>query len=95
MSGDARRVAFLTKGQYVTPGGPTVFNVDDVILVDREAGTVEEASVGPGGEAQGGSFGPRLSRTGRFLVFETTARNLVDLGNAPLVHQVFVRDLGP
>jgi Tol biopolymer transport system component len=95
MSGDGRYVAFATRGRYVATGGITVLNIDDVYLVDRQAGTVTEAAVGPAGEAQGATFAPRLSRTGRFLVFETTASNLVDLGGQTFVQHVYLRDLAP
>lgn len=77
MSGDGRFVAFQTIGQYVVPDGPTVLNVPEVHLVDRTLHTVAEASVGPGGEAFGGSFAPVLSADGRTLVFQSFASNLL------------------
>ncbi len=94
MSGDGRFITFLSIGSYTFPGGGTVGNINDLFLVDREAATVVEAGVGPSGEALGGCFSPRLSRTGSFLYFDTAASNLVDLGGQTFVNHGYLRALG-
>lgn len=77
LSADGRFLALAAPGSYQVPGGPTIVGVTDILLADLVAGTVVEASVGPAGEALGGSGGPCLSRDGRALAFVTSARNLV------------------
>ena len=50
----------------------------DVFVRDRQTGTTERVSLGPGGvQGDGSSFDPALSADGRFVAFSSNASNLV------------------
>ena len=56
-------------------------------------GTMERVSVGPGGvQANAGSLHPAINASGRFVVFESFARNLVP-GATNGTYDVLVRDV--
>src|SRR5690606_21221970 len=58
-----------------------------------EAGTIKRVSVSSGGtEADGSSFRPALSGDGRYVVFESTARNLVSPRTADQITHIYLRD---
>jgi Tol biopolymer transport system component len=66
--------------------------VVDVFLTDRQAGSTQRVSVGPGGlQANGSSFGSAISNDGGHVGFESNATNLV-AGDTNGVMDVFVRD---
>lgn len=77
MSSDGRFVAFQTQGQFVVPDGPTVGNIAEIHLRDRNDNTIAEASIGISGEAFGAARAPCLSADGRALLFQSVATNLV------------------
>lgn len=79
ISGDGRWVTFR--------------NFADVWLVDRQDGTKKIVSGSATVKAMGYAYQSRLSRTGQFLVFETDATNLADLGGQSFVSHVYLRDL--
>jgi Tol biopolymer transport system component len=79
LSGDGRVVAFKQFG--------------NLWLLDRQAGTLVNECGAPGVQPNAGCDQPRISRTGRFLVFESYASNLVDLGGQTFVTHFYLRDL--
>lgn len=78
VSADGRLVAFVSLAR-LTAGDDN--SADDVYVLDRTTGDITLESVTAGGRAaDGSSQHPRLSGDGRFLVFSTTARNLIRAG---------------
>jgi hypothetical protein len=89
LSGDGRYVAFATEAALV-PGDTNGTN--DVYLWDRQTLVNERVSVGYGaGQPNGSSSFPDLSDDGRFVVFISSATNLVP-GDTNGQRDVFVRD---
>ncbi len=96
-----------TNGSSTTTVGPQPGD-EDVFLYDRKFGTIEMLSVAPDGtEAKGHckvtevlsedsaeSFGPAVSADGRFVAFQSCAKNLV-AGDTNGTRDEFVRDRGP
>jgi Tol biopolymer transport system component len=93
-----------SEAPVVTGGGIVVFKsaaanlvagdanaADDIFLRRPGAQIVRVSLPAAGGEADGPSFEPDVSRDGRFVVFSSRARNLVP-GDANGVEDVFVRD---
>lgn len=80
---DGRFVAFASESSNLVPndanGVPGDFDVGrDVFVRDRLAGTTERVSVSSVAiEANGDSDFPRLSADGRYVAFDSLARNLV------------------
>jgi Tol biopolymer transport system component len=75
-------------------GGIVSFrNFGNLWIYDRVAGTRTNVSMVGGVNPNVGLKSPRLSRTGRFLQFFTSATNLVDLGGQSFVDHVYLRDL--
>jgi len=94
LSADGRFVAFSSHAtNLLGPGGDTNA-LQDVFVRDRQAGTTERVSVGPGGlQADGESFVPAISANGRFVAFASLAGNLVGLGgDTNGMPDVFVHD---
>ena len=99
VSGDGRFVAFVSRASTLVPGDTN--GASDVFVRDRVTGTTERVSVdsrgrqATGGEAGGvldSNFGrPALSADGRYVVFVSSATNLVK-GDRNRVPDVFVRD---
>jgi Tol biopolymer transport system component len=89
-SDDGRLIAFTSGADNLVPGdGNGVF---DVFVRDRLAQTTERVSVASDGtEANGGSFGFKISANGRFVVFASLASNLVS-GDGNALGDVFVHD---
>ena len=90
ISPDGRYVAFKSVATNLVPGDTN--GVEDVFVHDRLAGTTERASVASDGhQPDGPSSEPSLSADGRFVVFTSSADNLVpdDHNN---VGDVFVHD---
>ena len=76
LSADGRFVAFGSDASNLVPGDTN--NLFDVFVHDRQSGTTQRVSVGPGGvQANGFSVGPTLSADGRFVAFDSSATNLV------------------
>jgi Tol biopolymer transport system component len=99
ISADGRFVAFYSFAtNLLGPGGDTN-GFSDVFVHDRQTGTTEIVSVGPGGlPADNHSFVSSISADGRFVAFESLATNLLGVGGDTNMHQdVFVHDrqLGP
>ncbi len=90
VSDDGRYVAFESRASNLVSGDT---NADwDVFVRDRVAGTTERVSVATnGGEAHGDSGQPSISADGRYVVFSSTAPDLV-AGSSNGIGDVFVHD---
>ena len=90
MSGDGTVVAFTSWAPDLVAGDTN--SAGDVFVRDLASGVTERASVpAGGGEADGESTTPALSRDGRYVAFYSEASNLVpgDTNGAP---DIFVAD---
>ncbi len=90
VSADGRFVAFQSYASNLVPGDTN--GASDVFVYDVAARTLERVSVGDD-ESQGGGGAqtPDISGDGRYVVFASTAANLV-AGDANGWRDVFVRD---
>lgn len=89
ISADGRFVAFYSSASNLVPGDTSY---GDVFVRDRQTGTTERVSVGPGGvPSNGNSFEPAISADGRFVAFGSDASNLV-AGDTNDHNDIFVRD---
>lgn len=74
ISADGRYVAFPSQDNLVDNG---IFKMD-IYVRDRQTGTVERITNGYNGQrANGNSRRPSISSDGRYVVFESSAKNLV------------------
>lgn len=91
VSAGGRFVAFTSAATNLVPDDR---NGDfDVFVRDRLAGRTRLVSVSSSGQSSnGGSFVPAISADGRFVVFQSTATNLVP-GDTNDAIDVFIRDL--
>jgi Tol biopolymer transport system component len=95
VSADGRFVAFTSAATNLVPGDTN--GVVDVFLRDRQTATTTRVSVATGGtEASGPSnggsgVGPLVSADGRFVVFRSSATNLV-AGDTNGADDVFLHD---
>jgi len=83
ISADGRFVAFTSAATDLigTGGDDDTNGFADVFVRDRQMGTTERVSVGPGGlEADLDSFQPSISADGRFVAFASGATNLLGPG---------------
>ena len=91
ISGDGNLVVFVSSA--TTLGGGCAGGAPQVFVRDRAAATTACLSVGPtGAQGNGPSGEPAISGDGRFVAFESAARNLVAAGCITGVGQVFLRD---
>lgn len=90
VSSNARFVTFASAATTLAPGDT---NAElDVYLRDRWRGTTSRISVTSSGlQGDGGSTDPAVSDGGRFVVFHSLARNLVE-GNGNGTRDIFLRD---
>jgi Tol biopolymer transport system component len=93
ISADGRYVAFLSDATNLVPDDANGVLGTDVFVRDRLLGVTTRVNLGPGGvEADGGSVDrPAISGDGRFVAFDSYARNLVP-GDANFQDDIFVRD---
>lgn len=90
MSRDGRYVTFETAVNDVVPGDTN--NAMDIFVRDRSTGEVELVSIADAGtQADGDSWGPRVSDGGRCVVFTSDATTLVP-GDTNGKSDLFVRD---
>lgn len=90
ISGNGRFVAFVTKANDVVPGDTA--GTDDVFLHDRKTGQTVAVTRRPDGTPGGGDPSQAsISKSGRFVAFDSTATDLVD-GDGNGVRDVFVFD---
>lgn len=91
LSGDGRLVVFHSSADNLLPGDVN-FQADAFVL-DRQNGSLRKASEGADGTpGNADSLSPNLSRTGRFVAFESYSDNLVP-GDFNDVKDVFLKDL--
>lgn len=90
ISGDGRYVAFTSVSTNLVAGDTN--GVSDVFVHDRQTGQTTRVSVNSGGtEGNGASTTPQLSYDGRYVVFSSSASNLV-AGDTNGASDVFVHD---
>ena len=90
ISADGRYVAFTSEDGQLVPGDTNGHG--DVFVRDRLLGTTERVSVDSAGvQGDGESRSPRLSASGRYVVFESWANNLVG-ASTPGTWDVFLHD---
>jgi hypothetical protein len=90
ISADGRFVAFQSYSSNLVPGDTNGWS--DVFVRDRQNGTTERVSVGPGGlEGDGDSYSSLISADGRYAVFASYADNLVN-GDTNGLQDAFLRD---
>jgi len=90
ISGDGRFVAFYSKASNLVPEDTN--NRLDVFVRDRVANVTRRVSVGPHGrQGNGISYSPSISPDGRYIVFSSTASNLIPRDTNHRT-DVFVRD---
>lgn len=89
ISADGRFVAF-TSAAVLVAGDSNGFS--DIYVRDRQAGTIERVSLGAASaQSNGNSFDPSISADGRFVVFSSSASNLV-ASDTNGVNDVFIHD---
>jgi Tol biopolymer transport system component len=90
LSADGRFVAFQSAANNLVPGDTNAQS--DVFVYDRGLGVLERASVSTAGaQGTGASSSAAISADGRYLVFQSTAPNLVS-GDTNASSDVFLRD---
>ena len=90
VSADGRFVVYQSTSSVLAPDNPA--GRWNVFLFDRETGATERISVDTnGGPANGDSEEPRISADGRYIVFQSAARDLVD-DDASSWQDVFLHD---
>ena len=90
ISADGRYVAFVSSATNLVPGDTN--HTADVFVRDRQNMTTECIDVDPSGaEVSEGAYEPWISADGRYVVFESTAPNLV-AGDTNGTWDVFLRD---
>ena len=90
INADGRFVAFQSRATNLVAGDTN--NADDAFVRDRQTGTTERISVSSLGlEANGYSWPTSMSADGRYVVFYSTATNLVP-NDTNAKTDVFVRD---
>jgi Tol biopolymer transport system component len=91
ISGNGEVVAFTSQADNLVPDDTN--GSSDVFVHDQRTGVTRRVSLAADGtQADGMSFSPALSASGRFVAFLSTATNLVP-GLAPTNVNVYVRDL--
>lgn len=93
VSEDGRYVAFISYATNLVSDDTNSFN--DVFVYDRELRTTERVSVSSNeSEADGNSNDVTISKNGRFVIFRSSASNLIpnDTNGGPYNFDVFVRD---
>lgn len=91
ISGDGRYVAFSSDASNLASGDTN--GMTDIFVRDRSSGTTTRVSVSSsGGESNGYSDFPSISYDGRYVVFESSASNLVS-GDSNGVDDVFMHDM--
>jgi Tol biopolymer transport system component len=89
ISSDGRYVAFVSGATDLVLGDTN--GLADVFVRDRQAGVTTRVSEGNGVQPNGGSQDPKISGDGRYVVFVSTASNLVP-GDTNGSADVFLRD---
>ena len=92
VSDNGRLAVFASAADNLLPGGDNEFN--HVYLCNLKKGLVRAVDQGRDGLANQSSYNPRISGKGRFVVFDSSATNLVRGAGQSSDHQlVYCRDL--
>jgi PKD repeat protein/Tol biopolymer transport system component len=92
ISADGRYVAFESRARNLLPEGKTSAR-RDIYVHDRQTGQTTRVSVSSlGEEADGDSFNAAISGDGRYVAFESRARNLVPGGKTNTRRDIYVHD---
>lgn len=93
VSADGRYVAFYSTSTNLVTGDTN--NAGDIFRRDTVAGTTALVSVNSSGSGPGdnGSYDPDITPDGRFIVFETTATNLVANDLNGVFDDIVLRDM--
>ena len=90
ISADGRYVVLTSLARNLVPGDTN--DAYDVFVHSRASGTMTRISVGPGGaQGNGSSESASMNANGRYIVFESTASNLVE-GDTNHASDVFLYD---
>ncbi len=94
LSADGRFVVFISDADNLVTGDTN--GVEDVFVLDRQTGDYKRVNISSQGgqvtESSNGTYEPRISGDGRYVVFQSDADNLV-AGDTNGVTDVFVHDL--
>ena len=91
ISADGRYVVFSSEATNLVPEDGN--SCPDVFIRDTILNTTKRVSVSfTGGDADGGSYTPSISRDGRYVAFVSSATNLVS-GDGNGCDDIFVRDM--
>jgi len=78
ISADGHYVAFVSDATNLVPGATDANGERDVYRFDRVTSTTQRVSVSTtGGDGNGASTRPAISADGRYVVFQSTASNLI------------------
>ena len=90
ISADGRYVAYYSDASNLVPGDTN--RARDVFVYDRQTGQTTRVSVASdGSQANGESFAPAVSGDGRYVVFSSSATNLVP-GDTNNADDIYLRD---
>jgi hypothetical protein len=94
---DGRYVAFTSDSIQMLGNDDPNGAIPDVFVRDRVTGSVIPISVDGAGDLSGNGASRRaaISDTGRYVVFESSATNLVGTGATPNTFNIYVRDRDP
>jgi Tol biopolymer transport system component len=91
LSADGRFAAFSSESRNLVPGDSN--RVSDVFVRDLRTHRTERVSVGPEGQqANGASYFPSISSTGRYVTFLSYATNVVPGRDGNGHRDVYIRD---
>lgn len=91
VSGNGRYLAFSSDATNLVFGDNNGFT--DIFVVDTITGAISRLSLASDGtQANNSSFKPAISTTGRYVVFESSATNLVSPATAVGVTHIYLRD---
>jgi hypothetical protein len=91
ISADGRDVAFASEAGNLILGDNNGFS--DIFVVNTLNGLIARVSVTTAGDqANNPSFKPAISQTGRYVVFQSTATNLVTPNTSPGVSHIYLHD---
>ncbi|MHB9088508.1 MAG: TolB family protein [Thermoleophilia bacterium] len=90
LSADGRYVAFMSMATNLVPGDTNGKN--DIFIKDTQSGSTSRVTTVAGSEPNGNSYNPDISANGRYVVFRSTATNLIQ-GDSNGVDDIFVKDM--
>jgi len=90
LSADGQIIAFTSEVNRIVPGDNN--DREDVFVFSRKDNTLVVISFSGNGRQRGNSGSPSVSSTGRFVAFQSAARNLVS-EDSNRVSDIFVHDL--